>query len=99
MADILLEAPIRNWKCPSCLTEDRTQRADVHTQFHNCPALNGVSIPLVEVKHLDEKVHARQVVVQREDGPQVASIRTERSDGSNDCTVFAETATIDLKGN
>ncbi len=99
MTEVLLSAPIRNWKCPSCLTVDQTQRSDVHTQFHNCPALNGASIPMVEVNDLDAKVQARQVEVAREDGPGISAIRTERSDGSNDCTVFADTATIDLKGN
>ena len=51
----VLEAPIRYWKCPSCLTVDRTQRADVHTQFHDCPALGNAAIPLVEVSDPDEK--------------------------------------------
>jgi hypothetical protein len=98
VSEVILEAPIRNWKCPSCGIEDQTQRADAHTQFHNCPALGDVSIPLVEVRHLDEKVKARQLAVERDDGPGLASIRTERLDGSNDCTVFPSTAVIDLKG-
>lgn len=94
----LLEAPIRLWKCPSCLVTDRTQRADVHTQFHNCAALNGVSIPMAEVLSLDDAPAARQVTVDREDGPGIASVRTERSDGSNDVTVFAQPATVSMEG-
>ena len=98
MSEVLLNAPVRFWKCPSCLMSDRTQRADVHTQFHNCPALNGMNIPLVEVHDVDDDPHARQLVVQHEDGPEIASIRTERADGSNDVTVFAQPAIVDMKG-
>ena len=96
---VLLEAPVRWWRCPSCLTTDRTQRADVHTQFHPCPALNNANIPLIEVSDHDANPDGRQLVVNREDGPGIASIRTERGDGSNDCTVFAQTATVSSKGN
>ena len=28
---------------------DRTQQTGVHTQFHNCPANGGLSLPFVEV--------------------------------------------------
>jgi hypothetical protein len=82
---VLLEAPIRYWKCPSCDQTDRTQRADVHTQFHNCAAIRGFSIPLVEVKDVDDPVRARQVVTP-------GAVRTERLDGSNDVTVFPNPA-------
>lgn len=82
---VLLDAPVRYWKCPACLAEDRTEKAGIFTQFHPCPALGGVSIPLVEVQHLDEKVKARQLAVE-------GAVRTERMDGSNDCTVFPQPA-------
>jgi hypothetical protein len=98
MRPALLEAPVRYWKCPSCDITDRTQQAGVHTQFHSCPALGNVNIPLVELRRQDAKPDGRQVVVNREDGPGVASIRTERGDGSNDCTVFAPTASVSSKG-
>ena len=88
----VLEAPVRWWKCPSCGATDRTQRADVHTQFHGCPALGGVSIPLAEVDDLDDKPAARQVIVASEFDHGMASVRTEREDGSNDLTVFARPA-------
>jgi hypothetical protein len=91
MSALLLNAPIRNWKCPSCLVTDRTQRSDAHTQFHNCPAINGACIPLVEVHDLDDKPDGRQVIVPCEVG-HLSSVRTERGDGSNDCTVFAQPA-------
>jgi hypothetical protein len=78
---ILLDAPVRFWKCPSCGIADRTQQAEVHTQFHDCPAFGGASLPLVEVHDPDDRPRARQIAV---DG----AVRTERLDGSNDCTVF-----------
>jgi hypothetical protein len=89
---VIVDAPIRLWKCPSCGTTDRTQRADVHTQFHACLALGSVVIPLVEVQDLDDRPSARQVSVQSEYGYESAAIRTERLDGSNDLTVFPQPA-------
>jgi hypothetical protein len=90
----MLNAPVRWWKCPSCGAMDRTQQIEHHTQFHDCPALGGVAVPLIEVGDLDARPDGRQVIVMREDGPGVASVRTEHGDGSNDCTVFAPTATV-----
>jgi hypothetical protein len=85
----VLKAPVRWWKCPSCDKVDRTQNPDMSAvQFHNCPALAGMSIPLVEVKDPDAKARARQVAVESEYGYQTAAVRTERLDGSNDTTVF-----------
>jgi hypothetical protein len=101
MTGLVLEPPVRYWKCPSCLLVDRTQRSDVHTQFHNCPALGNVAIPLIEVSDPDAKPQGRHVVVQREDyagsSDPTAAISTERPDGSNDITVLAETATVTIK--
>ena len=88
----VLKPPPMYWKCPSCGKEDVTERTDVHTQFHECQALGGVSIPLVNVRSLDQKPKARQVAVQSEYGYNTAAVRTERSDGSNDVTVFAQPA-------
>lgn len=88
----ILQAPVRWWRCPSCQATDRTQRSDVHTQFHNCPALGNVAIPLVEVSDPDDKPDGRQVIVQSGNGANAASVRTERGDGSNDVTVFAQPA-------
>ena len=89
---VILEAPVRYWKCPSCGALDKTQKAEVHTQFHNCPAIGGACIPLVEVHDVDDKPDARQIIVPSEYGREVASVRTERGDGSNDVTVFAQAA-------
>lgn len=93
---MLLDAPVRFWRCPSCPTVDRTQRADVHTQFHDCPALAGLNIPLVEVRDPDDDPRARQRSVQSEVGPGTAAVLTERMDGSNDCTVFPRPAELTI---
>lgn len=95
---LLLEPTVRWWKCPSCGTADQTQRSDAHTQFHNCPALGGMGVPFVEVTSPDADPNGRHVIVEREDyvgdsgADRIASVRTERGDGSNDCTVFAPVA-------
>jgi hypothetical protein len=89
---MLLDAPTRYWRCPSCPTVDQTQRSDVHTQFHDCPALGGLNIPLVEVRSPDDAPKARQRSVQSEYGHETAAVLTERMDGSNDCTVFPQPA-------
>ena len=89
---VLLEAPVRYWKCPSCGCSAQTQRAEVHTEFHNCPAIGGVGLPLVEVHDVDDKPKGRQIIVPSEYGPGNAAVRTERLDGSNDVTVFPPTA-------
>lgn len=99
----ILDVPVRWWHCPSCELVDRTQRADIHTQMHQCPALGGVCIPLIEVPDYDTRANGRQVLVEREDdigdnlwaGP-ISSVRTERGDGSNDVTVFAPTAALKI---
>ena len=84
MNPLVLEAPIRYGKCPSCLFVDAIP-PDTTTHFHNCPALGDISIPLVEITDPDDKVKARQLVVE-------GAVRTERMDGSNDVTVFPNPA-------
>lgn len=95
---MILDVPVRWWHCPACDLRDRTQQPGVHTQFHNCPAVGGVAIPLVEVGGPDRHADGRHVVVMREDyagdADPVAAIRTERGDGSNDVTVLAPAAGV-----
>jgi hypothetical protein len=99
---VLLQPVTHWWKCPSCNLVEKT--GAVPNVFHGCPALNGVTIPLVEVNHPDDKPDGRHVVVEREDYARnpdvdrVASIRTDHGDGSNDCTVLAPTARITFGG-
>lgn len=94
-----LDVPTRYWRCPSCPAVAVTKRADAHTEFHDCLALGGLNVPLVEVNDLDDQPRARQLKVQSESGYEVASIRTERMDGSNDVTVFPRAAAAEGTGN
>jgi hypothetical protein len=100
----LLQPPVKYWACPSCGLRDKTQQAGVYTQFHECPALGRVAVPLVEVRHPDDAPDGKHVVVMRDDyvgdsgADPVAAIRTEHGDGSNDCTVYAPTARVIAQG-
>jgi hypothetical protein len=98
MTTTLLRPPVRNWACPSCSTQDRTERAEPHTQMHACPALGDLNVPLVQVSNLSDKVDARHVLLDREDyvgdsgADRLMACRTDHGDGSNDQTVFAPVA-------
>lgn len=100
MTATFLNPPEHRWQCPSCLGLHVTREARPHTPMHPCPALGGLTAPFVEV-HGTELAHgaARHVVVEREDyiggsnAGRTMALRTERADGSNDCTVYAPTAT------
>lgn len=95
---MILNLPRKLWGCGNCETMSMTQRSDVHTEFHNCPGMGGLSVPMVE-----EGVRAKVSVNDREDyvngdnvqvdgnGRPVMSITVEREDGI-DCAVYAPTA-------
>ena len=92
--------PTRHWHCPLCGKLHVTQQAGQIVPTHPCPAMNGLSVPF-----LDDTVKSRLVVKDREDyigdelvqtdneGRPVMALVTERADGSNDCHVYAPTAT------
>jgi len=98
MTAVLLDLPAHYWHCPACRFRDVTHRSDVHTQFHECKALMFSYIPMIEVASPDAIADGRQVIVLREDDGSLASIRTERGDGSNDVTVFVPVATTTAEG-
>lgn len=97
MTATFLNPPEHRWQCPSCLGLHVTREARPHTPMHPCPALGGLTAPFVELH--GERLDARHVVVEREDyigaehASPVMALRTERADGSNDCVVYAPTAT------
>ena len=106
MTELLLDAPIRWWRCPSCDVTSRTQRNDVHVQYHDCAAMNGLTMPLIETRDWDDKPDGVQRAVEREDyvGDEILNplagttmaVRTERADGSWDQTVYAATANVKI---
>lgn len=102
----IIDAPVRWWRCPSCDVTSRTQRNDVHIQYHSCGAFNGLTMPLIETRDHDDKPDGIQRAVSREDyvGDEILnplagttmSIVTEHGDGSSDCTIYAPTAAIEV---
>ena len=98
MTHVLLDAPIKWWRCPSCPMVDKSQQAGPHTRMHICPALGNATIPLVEVASPDATPDARHVFIEREDyaatpdASRIAAISTRHGSGRIDCTVLAPTA-------
>jgi hypothetical protein len=91
------------WDCPKCGGVDRTFRVDVHSRFHACKALGGLTSPMVArgVK-ADVRVHEREDYVGTEDVPLVdgrpiSSVEIVREDG-NDVAVYAPTAYANGQG-
>lgn len=98
--------PTKRWECPSCGVQHVTHEARPHVPMHPCRSLRGILAPFVEVHGIElDRSRQRHVVVDREDyvagelvrtdadGRPVMAVVTERADGSNDCHVFAPTAT------
>ena len=93
--NVILNPPTTWWKCPSCQAIDSTNRADVHSRMHSCPAFNNVTLPMEQVSSPDSPTVSRHREIEREDyiGDEVGvgrtmSISTDRPDGSNDLVVF-----------
>lgn len=97
MAVPLLTAEKR-WECPNCDLTDVTYQAGIHSRFHNCRGLKGLSAPMVPAG-TKAKVEAmeREDWVGKEDvqydgeGKPIMSIVTTRDEGQ-DCAVLAPTA-------
>ena len=105
MSDAVILSPvIRWWRCPSCDHTDRTVKPGANEiAMHQCPALNGINIPLVEVSDWDVKPdavheeHEREDYTRNPDDGRVASIHTRHGDGREDATVLAPTARIQFQ--
>lgn len=87
-----------DWRCPNCGLTDRTP-ANLTNRLHPCPKLPGSMIaPLIrEGQSAKIFVREREDYIGREQvqlmgGRPVMALITERSDGSNDATVYAPTA-------
>jgi hypothetical protein len=91
------------WVCDKCPTAARKPRQLNHQEYHNCPALGNLSVPMIE-----QGQRVKVTVNEREDytngdavqtdgaGRPVMSITVEREDGI-DCSVYAPAATIDRR--
>lgn len=103
----ILQPPVHRWECPSCGARHVTRETRPHTPMHPCPRLSGLQAPYVAVPRGGEltRFAARHLTAERGDyvgtekglvtvdGRPVMAVITERADGSNDCTVFAPSAT------
>ena len=77
-----------------------------HSRFHICPALRGLTAPMVpqgtnakvELREREDYVNGENVQLDPEKGRPVMSVVTTRDDGQ-DVAVFAPTATATGKGN
>ena len=94
----LLADPERHWECPNCPATDVTREAQPHSRFHNCPALAGLSAPMVPAgTRAKVTAHEREDYVGNEDvqldgnGRPIMSVVTTRDDGQ-DVAVYAPTA-------
>ena len=89
------------WYCPNCHLEDMTHEPRPHTRFHTCPALRGLTAPMLP-KGVAAKVEAKDRedyegddtghTTLDENGRPVMSVVTTRDNGQ-DAIVFAPTAT------
>jgi hypothetical protein len=67
------------------------------------PVQSNAGLPSGSVRHVvmgREDYEGEALGLRRDaDGRPIMAIRTERADGSNDCHVFAPTATVTMEGN
>ena len=94
--------PTKTWECPACTHRHQTTETRPHVPLHPCAGLGGLSAPMVlegtqKTRHvLQERgdyINGEHGILYDPDGRAIMSVVTERADGTNDCTVFAPTAT------
>lgn len=94
--------PMRRWECARACGAMET-RTDAETPFHNCPAMQGLTAPLVvagarckvEAVVREDYVGSEQVTYDG-DGRPIMAVVTTRDDG-NDVAVMAPCANMDGK--
>lgn len=97
---VQLSLPEQRWECPNCQVKEITREAKVHTRFHSCRGLKGLTAPLVTAgtvckveANVREDYVAGEIVQLDGEGRPVMSVVTTRDDGQ-DCAVMAPTATL-----
>lgn len=90
---------VHDWYCPNCGATSRTTEARPHSRFHTCPALAGMTAPMLpagtraKVVAVEREDYVGEAMVQTDDnGRPIMAVRTIRDDGE-DAIVFAPTAT------
>lgn len=95
MERVIFLNPKRWWECPNCDLKDVTFEAEIHSRFHSCAGLKGLTAPMVPAgtrakiyaKEREDYVGNETVQTDAEGRP-IMSVMTERDDGE-DCTVYA----------
>ena len=88
-----------DWSCPNCGLTDRSSETRPHTRYHACPALHGLTAPMlvagtkakVYTREREDYVGAERVLLDANGRP-IMSVITEYADGRNDTAVFAPVA-------
>jgi len=101
---LVILRPERRWECPNCPFKDVTYETQVHTRFHKCRGLKGLTAPMVpagtscKIEAVEREDYVGKELVQKDgEGRPVMSIVTTRNDGQ-DCTVLAPCAQAVTKG-
>lgn len=97
----ILQPPVKDWYCPNCGLTDQTREARPHSRYHTCPALRGLSAPMLEkgvaakVEAIEREDYVGDEIVQLDPERRrpVMAVKTTRDDGT-DVMVFAPTATL-----
>jgi hypothetical protein len=98
----VLISAVHDWYCPNCGKTDQTVESRVHTRFHACPKLRGLTAPMlrqgvkakVELREWQDYVGKEMVQTDPERHRPVQSVVTTRDNGQ-DVAVFAPTATME----
>ena len=93
----ILEPATQFWTCPSCREVQSNTTPLTSSVIHPCPALKGMSVPMVPVDDPDATPDARHIVYNVEDyqGDRISPIaatETVHGDGHTDRIVYTEPA-------
>jgi len=93
-------APEHRWVCPNCTFTDVTHETAVHTRFHACRGMYGLTAPMVpagtkcKIEAVEREDFVGDEIVQRDGrGRPVMALITTRDDGQ-DATVYAPLARL-----
>ena len=99
----ILTIPESRWECLSCDHKDVTREAGVHSRFHGCRGMRGLSIAMVpagtkgKVVAVERQDYIGKELVQMDgENRPIMSVVTERDEGI-DCVVYAPTAVAKRK--
>ena len=89
------------YTCPNCTTRAELAPKASGAHMHTCPGLHGITAPLVlegisasvETVERGDYINGEHGVTFDDEGRAVTAVVTRHADGSNDCAVFAPTAT------